>query len=100
MVDVLIWSETSLVNAEGPLHVISMSAKAWPGCSDGCMRKRVAIATIGTSGDVRPYLALAKALQDDGHDVVLGTNADFEELVTSHGVEFHSLGTMMPCGTG
>ncbi|MBD8064930.1 glycosyltransferase family 1 protein [Devosia sp. PTR5] len=57
------------------------------------MRKRVAIATIGTSGDVRPYLALAKELQNHGHDVVLGTNSDFEDLVRSYDVEFHSLGT-------
>jgi len=57
------------------------------------MRKRVAIATIGTSGDVRPYLALAQELQNQGHDVVLGTNADFEDLVESYGVQFHSLGT-------
>ncbi|ODT68028.1 MAG: hypothetical protein ABS75_21960 [Pelagibacterium sp. SCN 63-23] len=57
------------------------------------MRKRVAIATIGTSGDVRPYLALAIELKKHGHDVVLGTNADFEGLVTSHGIEFHNLGT-------
>jgi len=57
------------------------------------MKKRVAIATIGTAGDVRPYLALAVALKKNGHDVVLGANADFEELVVSHGVEFHSLGT-------
>ncbi|ODT75731.1 MAG: hypothetical protein ABS76_33290 [Pelagibacterium sp. SCN 64-44] len=57
------------------------------------MKKRIAIATIGTSGDVRPYLALAIALKNDGHDVVLGTNSDFEGLVTSHGIEFHNLGT-------
>lgn len=57
------------------------------------MGKRVAIATIGTSGDVRPYLALALALKKEGHDVVLGTNSDFEELVTSYGIEFHSLGS-------
>jgi len=57
------------------------------------MSKRIAITTIGTQGDVQPYVALAKALQDHGHDVVLGTNSDFEELVTSHGVQFQSLGT-------
>ncbi len=61
--------------------------------SGRCMKKRVAIATIGTAGDVRPYLALAKALKQQGHDVVLGANADFESLVVSHGVEFHNLGT-------
>jgi sterol 3beta-glucosyltransferase len=59
------------------------------------MSKRVAIATIGTAGDVRPYLALAKALRDQGHDVILGANADFQDLVASHGIEFHNLGTNM-----
>lgn len=57
------------------------------------MSKRVAIATIGTAGDVRPYLALAIELKKQGHNVVLGTNSDFEGLVTSHGIEFHNLGT-------
>lgn len=55
--------------------------------------KRIAIATIGTQGDVQPYVALALALKSRGYDVVLGTNADFENFVTSHGVEFHSLGS-------
>ncbi len=57
------------------------------------MSKRVAIATIGTAGDVRPYLALAVELKSRGYDVVLGTNSDFEGLVSAHGIEFHSLGT-------
>lgn len=57
------------------------------------MKKRIVIATIGTSGDVRPYLALAIALKNHGHDVVLGTNSDFEDMVTNHGIEFHNLGT-------
>ncbi|QQR40879.1 glycosyltransferase [Devosia rhizoryzae] len=57
------------------------------------MSKRIAIATIGTAGDVRPYLALAIELKQRGYDVVLGTNSDFEGLVTAHGIEFHSMGT-------
>lgn len=57
------------------------------------MSKRVAIATIGTAGDVRPYLALAAELKSRGYDVVLGTNSDFQDLVTAHGIEFHNLGT-------
>jgi sterol 3beta-glucosyltransferase len=61
--------------------------------SGRCMKKRIAIATIGTSGDVRPYLALALELKNAGHDVILGTNADFQHLVESHGIEFFNLGT-------
>ena len=57
------------------------------------MVKRIAIATIGTQGDVQPYLALAVALQSRGYSVVLGAPTDFKEFVTSHGIEFHGLGT-------
>ncbi len=57
------------------------------------LAKRIAIATIGTQGDVQPYVALAVVLKQRGYDVVLGTNADFETLVTNHGVEFFSLGS-------
>ncbi|UJQ95625.1 glycosyltransferase [Mariluticola halotolerans] len=57
------------------------------------MHKRIAIATIGTQGDVQPYLSLAIALKERGYSVVLGTNADFEDLITSYGIEFYSLGT-------
>jgi len=57
------------------------------------MRKRIAIATIGTQGDVQPYVALAVALKERGYSVVLGANADFEELITGYGIEFCSMGT-------
>ena len=57
------------------------------------MRKRIAIATIGTQGDVQPYVALAKALKERGYSVVVGASSDFEDLVRGNGLEFHSLGT-------
>jgi UDP:flavonoid glycosyltransferase YjiC (YdhE family) len=52
---------------------------------------KVAIATLGTQGDVQPYMALALELERRGHDVVLGSNSDFEGFVTSHGLKFHNL---------
>lgn len=54
---------------------------------------RIAIATIGTQGDVQPFLALALALTRRGHTVVLGAPSDFEGFVTGHGIEFANLGT-------
>lgn len=54
---------------------------------------RIAIATIGTQGDVQPFLALALALTRRGHQVVLGAPSDFEGFVTGHGIEFANLGT-------
>lgn len=56
------------------------------------MHKRIAIATIGTRGDVQPYLSLALALKTLGYSVVLGANADFEDMITGYDIEFHSLG--------
>lgn len=56
------------------------------------MNKRIAISTIGTRGDVQPYLALAIALKKRGYSVVMGAPSDFEEEAKSVGIEFHSLG--------
>ncbi len=56
------------------------------------MPKRIAIATIGTLGDVLPYIALARALKKHGFDVVLGASSDFEGLIESYNVEFFNLG--------
>lgn len=57
------------------------------------MGKRVAIAAIGTMGDVQPFVALSVALRKRGYSVVLCTTSDFEEFVTSHEIEFHNLGS-------
>lgn len=56
------------------------------------MGRRIAIAAIGTMGDVQPFVALSLALRKRGHSVILATTADFEEFVTAHGIEFHNLG--------
>lgn len=56
------------------------------------MGRRIAIATIGTRGDVQPFIALAVALKKRGHSVIIGSSGDFEEFVTSNGIEFHNLG--------
>lgn len=39
---------------------------------------RVTLLTIGSHGDVRPYVALGKGLQARGHQVRIGTHAEFE----------------------
>ena len=56
------------------------------------MAKRIAIATIGTLGDVQPFVALAMTLKKRGYSVVIGTSEDFQPFVSSHGIEFFSLG--------
>src|SRR3569833_789961 len=63
-----------------------------PGTDEGLMAKRIAIATVGTQGDVQPYVSLASALQERGYSVVLGAPSDFEEMIASYGIESRSLG--------
>jgi sterol 3beta-glucosyltransferase len=49
---------------------------------------KIAILTLGTRGDVQPYIALALGLHQAGYAVTLGTSKDFESMVTAHGIRF------------
>jgi UDP:flavonoid glycosyltransferase YjiC (YdhE family) len=49
---------------------------------------KIAILTIGTRGDVQPYLALALSLRRAGHGVKLVAPAVFEPLVSGYDVDF------------
>ncbi|TWU07461.1 glycosyltransferase [Stieleria varia] len=49
---------------------------------------RILILTVGTRGDVQPYLALALGLQDAGHDVRICTCQIFESWIASRGVGY------------
>lgn len=49
---------------------------------------RILILTVGTRGDVQPYIALGKGLAAAGHSVTICTCASFESFVTSHGLEY------------
>ena len=48
--------------------------------------------TIGSRGDVQPYLALCKELQKDGHRCRIATHPEYEDWITHHGIEFRSVG--------
>ena len=47
---------------------------------------RVAIHTLGTRGDVQPYLALALGLTRRGHDVQIAAPAQFETMIRQRGI--------------
>ena len=49
---------------------------------------RIAIIASGSRGDVEPYLALGKGLQQAGHVVRFVAHENFAALVKAHGVEF------------
>ena len=50
---------------------------------------RICFMTLGTRGDVQPYLALAQALVRRGHSAVICTGESFRQLIEEYGVEFH-----------
>ncbi len=52
------------------------------------MPQRIAMLTIGSRGDVQPFVALGKGLQAAGYEAVIGTHAAFEDFVSAHGVGF------------
>ena len=48
--------------------------------------KKIFIPAIGSLGDVKPYLILAKELKKRGHIVWLGVHKRFEEQVKAAGI--------------
>jgi sterol 3beta-glucosyltransferase len=48
----------------------------------------IAILTMGSRGDVQPYVALGVGLRNVGHKVTLATFANFEPFVRQHGLDF------------
>ena len=49
---------------------------------------RITIITIGSYGDVQPYIALGLGLQAAGHKVCLATHATFKPFICSQGLSF------------
>jgi len=49
---------------------------------------RVFITTIGTRGDVQPYIALGEGLSGAGHAVTVCTSPRYEPLVTGRGIGY------------
>ncbi|EPS66136.1 hypothetical protein M569_08639, partial [Genlisea aurea] len=53
---------------------------------------RIAMLVVGTRGDVQPFVAMAKRLQEYGHRVRLATHSNFGGFIKSAGVDFYSIG--------
>ncbi|KAL3517775.1 hypothetical protein ACH5RR_020364 [Cinchona calisaya] len=53
---------------------------------------QIVMLIVGTRGDVQPFIAIGKKLQDYGHRVRLATHSNFKEFVLTSGLEFYPLG--------
>ncbi|KAK6202495.1 sterol 3-beta-glucosyltransferase [Scheffersomyces amazonensis] len=47
--------------------------------------------TIGSRGDVQPYIALGKGLINEGHVVTIATHKEFEPWIRKHGMDFKEI---------
>src|ERR1700760_2157050 len=54
----------------------------------------VLLPTLGSSGDVHPFIALGRAMQERGHRVTVLTSPLFQELIESQGLQFVPLGKL------
>jgi UDP:flavonoid glycosyltransferase YjiC (YdhE family) len=54
--------------------------------------KNIVIFTMGTRGDIQPYIYLAQALVKEGHSVTIGTHPCWNKLVTSTIIQFTPIG--------
>jgi UDP:flavonoid glycosyltransferase YjiC (YdhE family) len=64
----------------------------------GWLSMKIAIPTIGSRGDVQPFIALAQGLQDAGHSVTLLSHPLMRALVEDHGVVFAPIGPDVDLG--
>lgn len=53
---------------------------------------QIVMLIVGTRGDVQPFVAIGKRLQEYGHRVRLATHANFKDFVLTAGLEFFPLG--------
>ena len=54
--------------------------------------KKIAMFTMGTRGDVQPYIYLSRALKAKGYDVTLGSHPCWRGLIEDAGVHFEPIG--------
>jgi len=59
---------------------------------------KIIVATIGSRGDVQPYINLCQGLQEAGHAVTLATNPTLCPLAAAHGVKSAPVGPAVDMG--
>jgi rhamnosyltransferase subunit B len=55
------------------------------------MKTRIVLATVGSLGDLHPFIAIAQRLQALGADPIIAAAPDYAERVTAIGIPFHGM---------
>ncbi|KAI9007630.1 hypothetical protein DFJ74DRAFT_365924 [Hyaloraphidium curvatum] len=53
--------------------------------------QRITILTVGSRGDVQPFIALGKRLKAEGNRVAIASHPEFAKWITSHGLKFREV---------
>lgn len=59
---------------------------------------KILLPVIGVRGDVQVFFALAKALEDEGHEVTVALNSKFQKLGESYGINCYILEGLLKRG--
>lgn len=51
----------------------------------------IVLLTVGSRGDVQPYIALGKELRKEGHNVTIATHSEFKKWINKHGLQHRDL---------
>ncbi|KAK3839740.1 MAG: putative UGT51-sterol glucosyltransferase, partial [Linnemannia gamsii] len=81
----------SLQLREEPVHVEPMSWASHPSFKPS-RPMHITCLTIGSRGDVQPYIALCKRLMLDGHSCRIATHGEYKDWIEGHGIEFGLVG--------
>lgn len=54
---------------------------------------KIIIVTLGSVGDINPFIWMGRVLSKAGHHLVFLTNPYYKKLITDEGFEFHAVGT-------
>ncbi|KAG0288961.1 Sterol 3-beta-glucosyltransferase [Linnemannia gamsii] len=81
----------SLQLREEPVHVEHISWASTPGFKPS-RPMHITCLTIGSRGDVQPYIALCKRLMQDGHSCRIATHGEYKDWIEGHGIEFGLVG--------
>jgi len=62
------------------------------GDSKTCQTKRrIVFTTFGSLGDLYPYIALAREMQERGHEAIIATSRHYRQKIESRGIGFHAI---------
>ena len=49
---------------------------------------KITMLTIGSTGDVRPYVLLGRELKSRGHEITIATFSGFEKMIGDAGLNY------------